>query len=81
MVLLPSLIFGSQIEGARMLQIRRQHDGLVTSLAGKLDTQIPGVKGNKNELEVISRQVLVGELIESGDRVSKGSRVSDMFPC
>lgn len=80
MMLLPSLVFGSQVEGARMLEVRGQNDSLITSLAGELNAEVPGIKGNENELEVIRRQVFIGKLVESRDGVSKGSRVSHMFP-
>lgn len=40
-VSLPSLILGAQVEGARMLQVGGEDDGLIASLTGQLDTEIP----------------------------------------
>ena len=80
MTLLPALVLGAEIEGARVLQIRGQHDSLVAGLAWKLDPEVPGIEGNEDKVEVLAREVLVGEGVESSDSVSKGTRVSDMFP-
>lgn len=50
MVLLPSLILGTKIEGAGVLEIGGKYDGLVTGFAGELDTEIPSVEGNKDKV-------------------------------
>jgi hypothetical protein len=41
MVLLPTLVFCSQIEGPRVLEIWRQDHGFVTGFAGQLNSEIP----------------------------------------
>lgn len=79
-MLLPSLILGSEIEGTRMLQIRRQNNGLIASLTRQLDAEVPSIEGDEDEVEVLGRQVLVGECVESRDSVPKGTRVSNMLP-
>ena len=52
---LPALVFSSQIERARVLQVRRQDYGLVAGLAGKLYTEVPAVKGYEGKLEVLGQ--------------------------
>jgi hypothetical protein len=52
-MLLPSLVFSSQVESTRVLEIRREDNGLVTSFARKLDPKIPGIESNENEVEVL----------------------------
>jgi hypothetical protein len=79
-VLLPSLVLGSQIEGTGVLQVWREDNRLVTSLTGKLNTKVPGIEGDKDEIEILGRQVFSGKRVESRDSISKGTRVSDMFP-
>lgn len=80
MVLLPSLIFSSQVEGAGVLQIGRQHDGLVAGFARELNSEVPGVKGDEDEVEVFRSQILGSKRVEAGDGIPKGTSVSDMFP-
>ena len=80
MVLLPSLILGAEVEGAGVLQVRGENDGLVAGLAWQLDTQVPGIEGDEDEVEILGRQVLGNELIESSDSVSKGTRGSNILP-
>lgn len=80
MVLLPSLVFGAEIESARVLQVRGEDDSLVSGLARKLDAEIPGIESDKNKVEVLGGQVLGSKGVESGDGISKGTRVSDVLP-
>lgn len=40
-VSLPSLVLGAQVEGARVLQVGGKDDGLIASLTGQLDAEIP----------------------------------------
>jgi hypothetical protein len=80
MVLLPSLIFGAEIEGAGMLQVRGQHNGLVASLAWHLDTKIPGIECNEDEVEILGGQVFGSECVNASDSVSKGTGISNMLP-
>lgn len=81
MVLLPSLVFSSQVEGPRVLHIGGQNNRLVPSFAGKLDSEVPGIEGNEDEVEVLGRQMLCSECVEPRDSISKGTRVSHMLPC
>jgi len=63
-----------------MLEVRRQHDVLVATFPGKLDTEIPRLQRDEDKLEVVLQQMLVGEGIESADSIVEGAGVSDMFP-
>ena len=80
MMLLPSLVFRPKIEGTRVLQVRRKNNGLVAGFARQLNAQVPSIKSDKDEVEVLGRQVLGSECIESVDSVSKGTRASNMLP-
>jgi hypothetical protein len=79
-VSLPSLVLGAQVEGARVLQVRRENDGLVASLTGQLDAEVPGVKSDKGELEVVLGEVLLGELVETVDGIAERASVADVLP-
>lgn len=79
-VCLPALVLGTQVEGARVLQIGREDDGLVSCLTRQLDTQVPGVKGDKGKLVVVCEQVLLGEGIESVDCIAEGTSIADVLP-
>ncbi len=79
-VLLPSLVLGAEVETARVLKVWWEDNGLVASLAWKLDTEIPRVEGDKGEIEVLGDQVLVGPRIELGDGVPEGAGVADVLP-
>ena len=80
MVGLPPLVFGTEIEGAGMLQVGWEHDRLVPGLTGQLDAQIPRVKGDKGKLEVFWSNVLSMEVVETLDSVSKTPGVADLIP-
>lgn len=80
MVLLPALVLGAQIESTRVLEVRRQDYGFVTSLAWQLDAKVPRIQSDEDEVEVLGCEVLVGKRIESRDGVSKGTRVSYVLP-
>lgn len=79
-MLLPSLVFGAQIKGPRVLEIRGENNGLVTSFSRELDTQVPGIERDEHEVEVLGRQVLGSEGIKAVDSVSEGAGVADMLP-
>lgn len=79
-VLLPSLIFGSQIERARMLEVRRQHNVFIATFSRKLDTEIPSLQCYEHKLEVLGEQMLVGKGVKSADSIVEGASVPDMFP-
>lgn len=80
MVLLPTLVFGAQVERARVLQVRGKDDRLVAGLTRELDTQVPRVERDEGELEVVGLEVFLGELVEAGDGVAEGASVPDVFP-
>jgi hypothetical protein len=79
-VLLPALVLSSQIKGSRMLEVGREDNSLVASFSGKLNTKVPSIEGNENEVEVLGCQVFGGEGVESCDSILKSSRISNMFP-
>jgi hypothetical protein len=79
-VLLPSLVLGAEVEGTGVLQIGGEHNRLVAGLAGELYTQVPGIEGDENEVEILRCQVLGGERVESVDSISKGTSVPNVFP-
>jgi len=79
-VLLPSLIFGSEVKSTGVLEIGRQNNGLVSGLAGKLNAKIPRVEGDENKVEVLGRKVFVGKRIEAVNRIPERSGISYMFP-
>lgn len=80
MVLLPALVFSSQVEGARVLQIGRQHDGLVASFPRELNSQIPGIERDEDKVEVLGRQILGSKRVESTDSIPKSTGISNVFP-
>lgn len=77
---LPSLVFGTQVKGARVLQVRRQDDGLVSSLTGQLHPEIPGVEGHERELEILGDEMLLGEGIKPVDGITEGPCIANMLP-
>lgn len=80
MVLLPTLVLGTEVESSRVLQIGGKHDSLVPSFTGKLDAKIPSIKCDEDEVQVLIRQMLTCECIEPVDCISKRSRITDMLP-
>jgi hypothetical protein len=40
---LPPLVLGTEIEGAGVLEVRRENDGLVAGFARQLDTEVPRI--------------------------------------
>jgi len=70
-VLLPTLIFGTKVEGPRMLKVWGQDDGFVPCLSRKLDAEVPRVQRDKREFEVIRQQVFLREGVEAVDRVTE----------
>lgn len=79
-VLLPALILGSQIKGARVLQVRWKHNRLVTGLAWELHAKVPGIEGDEDKVEILGREVLGSKGVEAVHGVSEGAGVSHMFP-
>lgn len=79
-VSLPSLVFGAQVEGARVLQVGGKDDGLIASLTGQLDAEIPRVKSDKGKLMVVLDEVLLGELVEAVDGIAERACITDMLP-
>jgi hypothetical protein len=80
MVGLPALVFGSEVERSRVLEVGREDDRLVPSLTGELNPKIPGVEGDEAELEVFRQQLVGGKLVEPIDRVPEASCVPDVLP-
>jgi hypothetical protein len=70
---LPSLVFGAEIKSARVLKVRRKHNGLVAGLARQLNTEVPGIQGHKGEFQVLRQQVFLGKRIESVDSVTEAA--------
>jgi len=79
-VLLPSLVFRSKVKGARVLEIWRQNNGLVASLARKLNTEIPGVKRDEGEIQVLGGQMFGSKCIEAADGVAESACIADVLP-
>jgi hypothetical protein len=77
---LPVLIFGAQIEGSWMLEIRGENNGFVTSLSRQLHPKVPGVKGDKGKFEVVGDEVLLSELVEPIYGITEAASITDMFP-
>lgn len=80
-VLLPSLVLGAEVEGTRVLEVGGKHHGLVSGFSGKLDAQIPGVEGHKDEVKVLGVEMLGGEGIEAIDSVPESASISNVLPC
>ena len=79
-MLLPSLIFGSQVECTGVLKVWRQDNSLISGLAGQLNSQIPGIQSDKNKVETLGCDVLVGKRIKSVDGITKASSIPNMLP-
>jgi hypothetical protein len=79
-MLLPALVLGAQVKGARVLQVRRQHHGLVTSLSRQLDAEVPGIEGDKDKIEVLGREMLIDKGIEPIDGVAETAGGPNMLP-
>ena len=58
MVLLPSLVFGAEIKGSGVLQVRGEHNSLVAGFSGKLHAKVPGIERHEDKIEVLRREVL-----------------------
>lgn len=80
MVSLPPLVFRTQIEGARVLEVRRKNHGFITGLSGQLNAKVPRVESDEGELEAFGHEVFLGKGIEASDCVSEGAGVSDLIP-
>lgn len=79
-VLLPSLVLGSQIEGARVLEIWRQDNGFVAGFSGELDAKVPSIQSDEDEVKVLGVEVLGGEGIETVNCVPERAGVSNVLP-
>lgn len=77
---LPSLVLGTEVKGARVLEVGRQDDGLVAGLAGQLDTEIPRVEGHEGKLEVLADEVFLGKSVETVDGIAESTCRADMLP-
>lgn len=70
-MLLPTSILGAQIERARMLQIGRQNDGLVSRFPRQLDTEVPGIQRDKGEFKIGLDDMFLNERVEPGNCIAK----------
>jgi hypothetical protein len=52
-MLLPSLVFGSEVKGSGVLEVWREYNSLVASFTRELDSKVPGIKGNEGKVEVL----------------------------
>lgn len=77
---LPALVLGPEVVSARMLKVGGKDDGLIAGFPRELNSKIPGIQGNKGELEVVCKQMLMGKRIEAIDGITKGSSRTNMFP-
>jgi hypothetical protein len=74
------LVFSAEVEGAGVLKVRRQDDGLVTGLTRQLDPQIPCIQGHKRKFQVVSQEMLLCELVKPVDGFAESAGMLDMFP-
>lgn len=79
-VLLPALVFGTEVECAGVLEVRRKHGRLVPSFTGKLHSKVPSIERDEHKVEVLRGQVFRSEGIEPVDRISEGAGIADMLP-
>jgi hypothetical protein len=80
MMRLPVLVFGAEVEGARVLEVRWQNNRLVTRLTWQLDPQIPCIQGHKRKFQVVGQEMLLCELVKPIDGFAEGTGMLDMFP-
>ena len=80
-VLLPSLVFSSQIERPRVLEIWREHNGFVAGFSGELNPEVPSVKGYEDEVEVLRVEMLGSKGIETVNCVPKSPGIPNVLPC
>lgn len=81
MVLLPSLVFGSQVERPGVLEIWREHNGFVAGFSGELDPEVPSIQGYEDEVEVLRVEMLGGEGIETVNSVPERPGIPNVLPC
>jgi hypothetical protein len=79
-VLLPSLILGSKVEGAGVLEVWWENDRLVPSLAWKLNPNVPRIKRDKREFEILGYDVFADICIDLRDGIAERSSVSNVLP-
>lgn len=80
-VSLPSLIFGAQIEGARVLEVRGEDDRLVSGLTRQLHPKIPRIQRHEGKLQVLADEVFLGEGVKAGDGIAESTCRADVLPC
>lgn len=81
MMLLPSLVFGPQIERPGVLEIWREHNGFVAGFSGELDPEVPSIQGYEDEVEVLRVEMLGGEGIETVNSVPERPGIPNVLPC
>lgn len=78
---MPPLVFRAEVKGTRVLEVRRQNNGLVTGFTRKLDTKVPRIERDERKVKVLRGQMFSSESIEAVDCISESARVANMFPC
>ena len=63
-----------------MLQIWRQDHSFITSFAGKLNSEVPGIEGDKGKVEVLRDEVFRGKRIKAVDCIAESSCIADVLP-
>jgi hypothetical protein len=79
-VSLPALVFGAQVEASRVLQIWGQYNSLITSFSRQLNTQVPGIEGDKSEFQLLLKQAFLRESIDAVNGISEAACVADLVP-
>lgn len=77
-MLLPAHVLGAQVKGARVLQVGRQHDGLVTGLTRQLHSHVPCVERDKGKVKTGSQQMFVSKGVEARDGVAERAGGDDV---
>ena len=79
-MLLPSLIFGAEVKGARVLEVWWQDDGLITSLTWQLNAKVPRIQCHKGKLKVLAKEMFLSKIVKGVDGVAKSSSLANMLP-
>lgn len=74
------LVFGTEIEGARVLEVWRENNSFVPCFTWQLHAEVPRFEGDEGKLGVVRDQVFLGKLVEAIDGVTEGTCVLDVLP-
>jgi len=69
MMSLPALVFCTQIESTRMLEVRWKDHGLIPRLTRQLYAEVPRIECHEGEFEILRKKVLLSEILKTVDRV------------